>query len=735
MRLWIAEKPSLARAILEGLGGDTKKGGGKGYYQIGDEVVTWCIGHLMEIAPPVDQWELKYLPIKAVCPPTMQPLSKTEEQFNIVCSFIEKATTIVNAGDNDPEGQLLIDEILYHCNTNVPVMRVLISDLNLEPVKKAIANLQPNEKFKGLYLSALARAIGDQAFGFNMTQAYTLMGRKIGYGGLLAIGRVQTVLFGWINERTIMNQNHKGSYFYTISAKFLLDGLTTKARYIPTSANILNEKGDHLIDEKEANSIVSEIKDSTATVTALSKSEEKQQPPRPFSLSALQQICAKRWGYSAIETLNNLQSLYETHKLVTYPRSDNRYLSDEHYNQREDLIKIIGQSLPELIKGIENTDLSLKHSAFNTSKIEAHHGIIPALKNAEGIKLNQKEMNIYKIICSSFVALFYPPSVRAKTSIVFTLDSEDQESPAMKFQGSQTVLTKAGWEIFYKEDIEVEKPIEGIDISTLEKGCKLRLTAPEVDKRKTQPPKYHIECTLLAAMNKAGKYIRNPALRKQFEAKDKGDKDNCGSIGTEATKAALMETIKSRPDLIELVEMKGYKTPVFRTTKKGQQFCAMLPQEFLTPDISAIWSQKQTAIMAGELTIESFVDDLNIFIDNHVAKVKHEGVKLTVTKHPCPKCKVGLMLRLNSPKGFFWGCNDLGESGCKCAVPDRGNKPDLTKAVVKPSGFKCPICDSDLFRKPAKSVKGQARKYYYSCSDYPNCKASYQEKNREPVFN
>ncbi|ELV7517777.1 topoisomerase DNA-binding C4 zinc finger domain-containing protein [Photobacterium damselae] len=727
MRLFIAEKPTLAKAIFEGLGGDPKTQRKQGYFENGNDIVTWCVGHLLELAPPENQWKLEYLPIKSTFPPKLQILPKTKDQFKVVQQLLKKADSVVNAGDNDEEGNLLIDEVLTYCDNTKPVQRLLVADLNLEPVRQALASMQPNENFHGWTQSALARSIGDQLFGFNMSQAYTLKARELGYTGTFGIGRVQTVTLGMVNDRTLANQNHKESYFYNVYAQFGFNGQFVKAQYLPTDNDNIDEQ-KRLIDASEAQAISEASNNQESLIIHAETKQACGTAPRPYDLSSIQQLCAKKWGYKAAETLEICQSLYETHKLLTYPRTDNRFLGESHYEQRHDIMKIIASTIPELSEFVNDADLDLKHGAFNAEKIEAHHAIVPTLKSGEGINLTQKERNVYQLVAISFVGLFFPASIREKTKILFELTNTKRQ-----FQANQTVLKSAGWEVLYKGDIKEDKVIDGLDLSTLNSGLATVATNTYVDKGKTKPPKYHVESSLLASMKKAGKLIKNPDLRAKFEAKDKGDRDSCGSIGTEATRAAILKTVANRTDLVELVNMKGYKEKVWRTTKLGQEFCAMLPSEFISPDISAIWSQHQLAIKSGEMTVEQFLLELDNFIEDHVQNVKQNGVKITVESHKCPNCDNGRLFKRSGSNGAFWGCNGYPE--CKTSFPDKSGKPDTApKAKPKLSEFNCPLCQKPLVRRKGKSDKGKLPKYFYGCSGYPECKASYQEQDNKPKF-
>jgi DNA topoisomerase-3 len=259
-----------------------------------------------------------------------------------------------------------------------------------------------------------------------------------------------------------------------------------------------------------------------------------------------------------------MQSLYETHKLLTYPRTDCRYLSDEHFANRELILGALSHDhAPELV----NIGIHRQHKAFNTEKITAHHAIVPTEKFAQGITLSAGERNIYKLVCESFIALFYPESVRDKTRV--TLNAQE----GRRFVATQSVLKSAGWEVLYKQQAEEDKPITGVDLRTLTEGTNTHCDKVTIDKKKTQPPKYFVESTLLAAMTRAAKYCSDPELRKTLEAKDKDNSAESGSIGTEATRASILAKLKANTNLISVEKEKGYQEAVWKTTQQGQELC------------------------------------------------------------------------------------------------------------------------------------------------------------------
>lgn len=729
MRLFIAEKPSLAKAIFEGLGGNPATEKKNGYFEHGNDVVTWCFGHMLELYDPQDYdskfsvWRFSDLEeMNTVYPPTYKIKIESEAQTRIIISLINKADSIVHAGDPDDEGCLLVDEILGYAGNKKPCERLLVSDLNLVPVQKAIANMQimrPGDKFSGMTKSALARTLCDQSFGYKLTRGCTLKGREKGYEGVLNVGRVQSAVLGLVNMRTLANQNHSESFYYDVFSSVAINGNKVKAKYQTTDNDQIDDK-NRLISEEQAKIVAERIAGKEAIVTIATTKAENTKPPLPLNLSTLQQLCAKRYGYKAKETLDIMQRLYETHKLLTYPRTDNRYLSDEHYYQAGDIACAISATLPELATATLEMNKEQKHKAFNASKIEAHHAIVPTTKSGAGIQLSEQEKNVYRLVATYYIALFWPESIRNKTKVNFDVKGDT-------FTATQSVTVQTGWEAIgsaEKNDDEADDEGQtGFDLSSLKLNDAGRCDSGTFDKKPALPPKYFTESTLLAAMTRAAKFIEDPALRKALEAKDEGSSDQ-GSIGTEATRAGILEKLSANTGLICIEKEKGYSELVWKTTKQGQEFCAALPSEVIKPDISALWAEKQSKIKAGEMSIEDFIKETDNYISNLISDLGKNGISITANGTLCPVCKKGFLGKRKGKNGFFWGCSCYPE--CKTAFPDKDGKPETdkmpngaslrlkspcpscgNKVLVRSKGFFCTGCEfkiwSEVFGKKLTS--------------------------------
>ena len=734
MRLFIAEKPSLAKAIFEGLGGSSTAHMTNGFFEIGDNKVTACFGHMLELFDPEDydekysKWSLDDLPIASVYPPTLKPKEDAKQRLEVIFSLIEQADEIVHAGDVDEEGQLLIDEILHYVGNTKPVKRVLIADLNLKPVQNALNNLKPNEEFVHLGQSALARSIGDQLFGYNLTRAFTLQGRKQGFDGVLNVGRVQSAVLGLINSRTLANQSHTESFYYDMVGNFEAPSIDIQAKYQPTDNDVTDEK-NRIIKASNAEAIKEECLNNAASIKEVITKAEKKAAPLPYNLSSLQQVCAKKWGYSADETLEVMQSLYETHKLLTYPRADCRFLSDEHLAGAKDIVMAIAKTMPKYQTAIDEADFTLHHKAFNSEKITAHHAICPTEKSGESITLTPKEKNIYELVASSFIALFYPESIRDKTRV--TLECGNKRT----YVATQSVLVEQGWESLFKGDVETDKPLAGVDLSTLKQDQVLTCEKVSIEQKKTKPPKYFVESTLLAAMTRAAKFIEDPELRAALEAKDKDNAAESGSIGTEATRASILTKLAENVNLVTVESEKGYKEKVWKTTTQGQDFCKVLPKEIIAPDTSAIWSQQQVLIRESKLTVEAFVSSLDTYLAERINDIKENGISITPNMQSCPQCKTGYLGKRNGKNGIFWGCNN--HPDCKTAYPDKNGQPNLAVKPKRPltvSNHKCPKCEKGLIRrKRTKLIKGKVS-YFWSCSGYPECETTLFDRAGKPNF-
>ena len=605
MRLFIAEKPSLARAIADVLPKPHQRG--DGFIKCGDnDVVTWCVGHLLEQAEPdaydpkFKQWRLEHLPI---IPEKWQllPRKEVKKQLSVVEELIHQADTLVNAGDPDREGQLLVDEVFSYANLAAEkrdkILRCLISDLNPSAVEKAVKKLHPNRNFIPLATSALARARADWLYGINMTRAYTIRGRQTGYDGVLSVGRVQTPVLGLIVRRDLEIEHFQPKDFFEVVAWINPENKEEKtqekstalfsALWQPSKAcEDYQDDNGRVLSKGLAENVVKRITNQPAEVTEYKDVREKETAPLPYSLSALQIDAAKRFGMSAQVVLDTCQRLYETHRLITYPRSDCRYLPEEHFAERHNVLNAISthcaayQVLPNVILTEQ------RNRCWNDKKVEAHHAIIPTAKNRP-VNLTQEERNIYSLIARQYLMQFCPDAEYRKSKITLNIVGGTFIAQARNLQ-------TAGWkELLGKEDdTENQEPL----LPIVKKGQILHCEHGEVISKKTQPPKPFTDATLLSAMTGIARFVQNKELKKILRETD--------GLGTEATRAGI----------IELLFKRGFLTKKGRnihSTETGRILIQALPDIATQPDMTAHWESQLTDISQKQATYQQFMHNLN----------------------------------------------------------------------------------------------------------------------------
>ncbi|WP_394142270.1 DNA topoisomerase III [Vibrio chagasii] len=612
-RLIIAEKPSLGRAIAAALPNPQKKD--QGFIKCGNgDVVTWCIGHLLEQVEPdayderYKKWNLADLPI---VPEQWQlrPRKTSSKQLTVIRKLLKEASQIVHAGDPDREGQLLVDEVIDYCKVSKAkkesMERLLISDLNLPAVKRALSQMRSNRDFIPLSVSALARSRADWLYGMNMTRAYTLLGQKAGYQGVLSVGRVQTPVLGLVVRRDEEIENFIPKDYFTLHALIPYQNngqsFDIRARWKPSEAcKPWQDEEGRVLNRKLVENVAQRIANQPATVTESEQKQSKQAAPLPYSLSALQIDASKRFGMSAQQVLDTCQSLYEKHKLITYPRSDSRYLPKEHYSQRESIVDAIANNAKELQSGAQGADLSLKSKAWNDSKVDAHHAIIPTPKKSSVNGLSANEMKIYQQIARQYLMQFYPPAVFADAKLVF-----DIAGGVFIAKGRQ--LINPGWKVLMGKT-DTEDKGDGTDtVPPLDKGTVLTCREGVIGDKKTEPPKHFTEATLLQAMTGIARFVANKDLKAILKETD--------GLGTEATRAGILDTLFKR----QLLTRQGKS---IHSSPAGRGLIHALPEDSTFPDMTAHWEHQLQGMAERNQAYQPFMQALESKIDGLMGRVK-----------------------------------------------------------------------------------------------------------------
>lgn len=725
MRLFIAEKSELAKAIVDGLGGGEKRGG---FWQCGasDRVVA-CVGHMLELLQPheydpeLEKWSLATLPWSAN-PWKKKPVEKTADQLKVILAQLREADSVVHAGDPDDEGQLIVDEILKYADYQGPVKRVLINDNNVKIVQRSIANMRDNSEFAGLSASAEARSVGDLLYGVNITRAYTLVARSRGYDGVLHTGRVQTPILGMVERRCRENAHHKAAFYFLVDGAFSFEGVTFKARYKTTDTDQTDDKG-RLLDKAAADAIAKAITSQAATVLSATTKPKERTPPLPYNLLKLQGDASRLFGFMPDKVKDVTQSLREKHKLITYNRSDSQYLSDEHHADAPDVLAAIAGTCPQYAALTKRADPKLKSSAFDSKKVTAHHGIIPTQAVVSIDLLSLDEKRIYMLIARAYIAQFWPNEKYDQTKLEVRVADRT-------FAVTSEVTTSDGWQLLYKADQAAAKDDDdenssSVDVRALSTGQLGKCDAGKVLDKKTKPQPLYTVSSLLEDLTRVAKYVRNERLKKILIDRDKDKQGEHGGIGTPATRDAIIKNLFERG----WFELQG-KNVV--TTQKAHDYYDVLPDQARYPDMTATWQEQQQAIAAGKLTADEFVSDLMQWIDSEIERVTTQGLNIKVYTQPCPKCGQP-MRRVKGEHGFFWGCVD--RDACKNIMKDVGGRPVAKEETAVSALHNCMACGQGLIRRSGAAKKGaKAGPPWWSCSGYPDCKQTYADTGGKPDY-
>lgn len=719
MRLFIAEKPELGRAIAEALGSGQREGNaircGNG------DMVTWCFGHLLTLTDPEDhdettaKWAMEKLPLR--WPIKHKPIKDKASQIQLIKKLARQASEIIHAGDPDEEGQLLVDEVLDYIGNTKPVRRVLINDLNKSLVQKAIRNLRDNQDFYGMYQSALARSVSDQVYGYNLTRVYTLAGRKAGANQVLSVGRVQTPILGLVVRRDRAHEDHKAHYFYEIKARLSSENQFT-AKYQPNDSTPVDDK-NRVIDAAFADQVVAAVRNQTATDIRVKTENKEASPPLPYNLLNLQADAARKFGFSPDKTLKVTQALREQHRLITYNRSDCQYLSNEQHADGPEVLKAIAGTAPILTKAAQAGDPSIKSRAFNSKNVSAHHAIVPTSHTGNIEKLNDAESKLYMLIARAYIAQFWPKHTYRETRVDLKLAGHD-------FRSISKVTINEGWKKLYKRDADNTEVHEDTSDTTenlewVKPNSDLLCTEASSEKKETKPPPRYTMAALLKDLARVSKYVTDPKIKALLLAKDEDKKGEHGGIGTPATRSAIIEQLIKRGYITE-EKKKVISTPL------GREFFDLLPAFATAPDMTALWHEQQEDIRSGRMSMQAFVDGVFEQVANEVNRIKAEGVTVNAASgRKCSTCNQGQLVRRKGKNGFFWGCSAYPD--CKATFPDKRGKPDLQgKKSAKSSEHKCPECDKGLIRRQGKR-KGT---YWWGCSGYPSCSFRAFDKKGKP---
>ncbi|OXS78009.1 DNA topoisomerase III [Domibacillus enclensis] len=674
----IAEKPSVARDIANVLK-CTKKG--NGFLEGDNYIVTWALGHLVTLADPeaYDQkyktWNLEDLPM---LPERMKlvVMKQTGKQFNSVKSQLIRSDVneIIVATDAGREGELVARWIIEKAKVNKPIKRLWISSVTDKAIRDGFAHLKPGKAYENLYSSAVARSEADWYIGLNATRALTTR-----FNAQLNCGRVQTPTVAIIAQREEEIKQFKAQTYYGIEAQ-TADHL--KLTWQDTKGN------SRSFEKEKIYSLVKKLGQDHAVVTDIDKKRKKSFAPGLYDLTELQRDANKMFGYSAKETLNIMQKLYEQHKVLTYPRTDSRFLSSDIVETLPERLKACGMGeYRSLANKIAMKPIKASKSFVDDSKVSDHHAIIPTEDYVNVSAFTDKERKIYDLVIKRFLAVLLPAFEYEQLTLQAKIG---QESFVAR---GKTVLSN-GWKEAYEnryEDDEAENDVKEQLLPRIEKGDQLEIKLITQTSGQTKPPARFNEATLLSAMENPTKYM--DTRNKQLAATLK----STGGLGTVATRADIIDKLFNS----FLIEKRGKDIHI---TSKGRQLLDLVPEELKSPLLTAEWEQKLEAIASGKLKKDVFLSEMKNYTKKIVAEIKSSDKKYkhdNISTKSCPDCGKP-MLEVNGKKGKMLVCQDR-ECGHR-------------KNVARVTNARCPQC------KKKMELRGEGAGQIFTC------KCGYREK-------
>ncbi len=674
----LAEKPSVARDIANVLKCHIK---GNGFLEGDKYIVTWALGHLVTLADPESydvkykQWNLEDLPM---LPERLKltVIKQSGKQFNAVKSQLMRGDVneIIIATDAGREGELVARWIIAKAKVNKPIKRLWISSVTDKAIKDGFANLKPGKNYENLYHAAVARSEADWFLGLNSSRALSTK-----YNAQLNCGRVQTPTLAMIAAREDEIKNFKPQTYYGIEAQTSVVKLTWQD----------SNGNSRSFNKEKIDAIVKSLGNQDAKVINIERKAKKSFAPGLYDLTELQRDANKLFGYSAKETLNIMQKLYESHKVLTYPRTDSRYLSSDIVSTLPERLKAccIGE-YRSLVNKILTKPIKASKSFIDDNKVSDHHAIIPTEEYVNFSAFSDKERKIYDLVVKRFLAVLFPAHEYEQLTVQAQIGNE-------KFIAKGKTVISAGWKEVYSNRYDEEEQTDDVKeqlLPRLEQGQILKTNLIVQTSGQTKPPAHFTEATLLSAMENPTKYM---------ETSDKKLADtlkSTGGLGTVATRADIIDKLFNS----FMIEKRGGKD-IF-ITSKGRQLLDLAPEELRSPATTAEWEQKLELIAKGKLKKEVFINEMKQHTKDIVAEIKASNKKYkhdNISTKSCPDCGKP-MLEVNGKKGKMLVCQDR-ECGHR-------------KNVSRVTNARCPQCKKKL------ELRGEGDGQIFVC------KCGYREK-------
>lgn len=695
--LVIAEKPSVARDIARVLKCGKKINGaieGERY------IVTWGLGHLVTLADPEDydkkykEWKIDVLPMKPA-PFKLEVIKQTGKQFAAVKTQIHRkdVNEIIIATDAGREGELVARLILEKAGSKKPIKRLWISSVTDKAIREGFAKLKNGHEYDALYDAAMCRGEADWLVGINATRALTCK-----YNAQLSCGRVQTPTLAMIAKREEKIRSFIPESYY---------GMTAKGQNIMLTWQDQKSKSYRSFDKEKMTGLMKKLDEQKAVVEEIKKTPKKTYAPLLYDLTELQREANQRFGYSAKETLNIMQRLYENHKVLTYPRTDSRYLSKDIVPTIKDRLEACGTGpYRKLAVTAKKKDLSGKLAFVNDAKVSDHHAIIPTEQFVDLSHMTNEERKIYDLVVRRFLAVLYPPFEYEQTQVTVKVGGET-------FLASGKIVKAQGWravyeaEVYSDEDEEEEeayesgKSLKGQTLPELEKGQEIKGLVLSLTEGKTKPPAHFNEATLLSAMENPTAYMES---HDKAMAKTLGE---TGGLGTVATRADIIEKLfKSF-----LLEKRGKDIYL---TSKAKQLLELVPEELKQPELTADWEMRLSQIAKGKLSRKDFMKDIDKYTDQVVSEIKAGAGTFrhdNLTNSKCPRCGKR-MLAVKGKNSEMLVCQDR-ECGYR-------------ETVSRTTNARCPVCHKKM------QLKGRGDGQIFVCvCGHKEKLTSFQERRKK----
>ena len=678
----VAEKPSVGRDIARVLG---CKGSGEGCITGEKYTVTWALGHLVTLCEPdeIDEkykkWRMDDLPMLPETLP-LKVISKTKKQFSVVKKLINDAATerVICATDAGREGELIFHYIYDQAKCKKPVDRLWISSMTDEAIREGFETLKPDSEYEGLHKSAVCRSEADWLVGMNASRAFTLR-----YNALLSIGRVQTPTLNILVKRRKEIENFKPVEYFTLTADF---GDYT-GQWIDETAE--DKIANRISTRERAEELAAKVKGKPARVRSAASEEKKELPPQLYDLTSLQRDANRTLGFTADKTLKLAQSLYEKWKLLTYPRTDSRYLPMDMVPKLYQTLKVLPEPYRSLEAGMERKEdgkLYISKRIFDNSKVSDHHALLPTPKTADLDKLPPDERNLYDMVVRRMLAAFYPAHVYDALKVITDCEGE-------AFRSTGRAVKQMGWKALYQQEQTAKKPrskkkdAEEEDTAALpplNAGDTRTVKKADVQQSATKPPAPHTDASLLAAMEHAGREIEDEALRESMKG---------AGLGTPATRAAIIERLLQ----VGYAQRRGR---AINATDKGVRLIDVVPDEIASPEMTGKWELALDEIARDQRDTERFMQGIRrmsaFLVDYAKSDARQvdfpeemrrgKGGKRSSAVKPLPDVVCPLCGKPVQENGKAFGCSDW-KNGCHFTLwkdgLTRGGGPALNARIVQ----------------------------------------------------